>query len=324
VTTKGSEGMHATTPRTKNMVWVRGGDFLMGSDDFYPEERPTHTAAVDGFWMDQHPVTVAEFRRFVKATGHVTVAETSPEAVDFPDAAAEQLVPGSLVFTPPGHRVSLDDFRAWWSWVPGAQWRHPEGPGSTLHGRELHPVTHIAYADALAYAAWAGKELPTEPEWEFAARGGLECAVYAWGDEVTPRGRQMANTWQGDFPVHNDLLDGYERTSPVGAFPLNGYGLADMTGNVWEWTCQDYVNSHASSVRTSAHDAVAASCCGPRRVPDGRTASHTEAGVPKVVKGGSHLCAPNYCLRYRPAARQSQTVDTSTSHLGFRCITRQA
>ena len=197
--------MTTTVTRRKNMVWVPGGDFLMGSEDFYPEERPVHTAHVGGFWMDAHPVTVAEFRRFVKATGHVTVAETAPEAVDFPDATADQLVPGSLVFTPPGQRVSLDDFRAWWAWVPGAQWRHPEGPGSTLHGRELHPVTHVAYADALAYASWADKELPTEPEWEFAARGGLDGAVYAWGDDVTPRGRQMANTWQGDFPVHNDL-----------------------------------------------------------------------------------------------------------------------
>jgi formylglycine-generating enzyme len=314
-----------TTTRRKNMVWVPGGDFLMGSEDFYPEERPVHTAHVDGFWMDQHPVTVAEFRRFVKATGHVTVAETAPEAVDFPDAGADQLVPGSLVFTPPGQRVSLDDYRAWWSWLPGAQWRHPEGPGSSLHGRELHPVTHVAYADTLAYASWAGKELPTEAEWEFAARGGLEGAVYTWGDEVTPRGRQMANTWQGDFPVHNDLSDGYERTSPVGAFPPNGYGLVDMTGNVWEWTCQDYTSSHAATPSTP--EAAADGCCAPRRTSDPDAASHAGSEVGsslKVIKGGSHLCAPNYCLRYRPAARQSQTLDTSTSHLGFRCIVRAA
>jgi formylglycine-generating enzyme len=315
-----------TATQRKNMVWVPGGDFLMGSADFYPEERPVHTAHVAGFWMDTRPVTVAEFRRFVKATGHVTVAETAPEAVDFPDATADQLVPGSLVFTPPGQRVSLDDYRAWWSWVPGAQWRHPEGPASTLHGREQHPVTHVAYADALAYAAWAGKQLPTEPEWEFAARGGLEGAVYAWGDEVTPRGRQMANTWQGDFPVHNHVLDGYERTSPVGVFPPNGYGLVDMTGNVWEWTCQDYTSSHTASVGTTSTDEpAAASCCGPRRGADDHAAPDAELGAssaPKVIKGGSHLCAPNYCLRYRPAARQSQTVDTSTSHLGFRCISR--
>ena len=312
----------------KNMVWVAGGEFAMGSEDFYPEERPIHTVGVDGFWMDEHPVTVAEFRRFVKATDHVTVAEIAPDARDFPDADPEQLVPGSLVFTPPSRRVSLDDFRAWWSWTPSAQWRHPEGPDSTLHGRDLHPVTHVAYADALAYAAWAGKELPTEPEWEFAARGGLDGAVFAWGDDFAPRGRMMANTWQGDFPVQNDLLDGYERTSPVGKFPANGFGLVDMTGNVWEWTCQDFIASHAeragAAATVSSEVAPAATCCGPQREPAHQPPSSpaTDEPSPKVVKGGSHLCAPNYCLRYRPAARQRQTVDTSTSHLGFRCIVR--
>ena len=289
--------MTTTATQHKNMVWVPGGDFLMGSEDFYPEERPVHPARVDGFWMDAHPVTVAEFRRFVKATGHVTVAETAPEAADFPDAAADQLVPGSLVFTPPSHRVSLDDYRAWWSWVPGAQWRHPEGPGSTLNGRELHPVTHVAYADALAYAAWAGKELPTEAEWEFAARGGLEGAVYAWGDEVTPRGRQMANTWQGDFPVHNDVLDGYERTSPVGAFPPNGYGLVDMTGNVWEWTCQDYTSSHAAS--PAAQEAVADGCCAPRRTPEEDAA--TRVGVRGAVPEGDQGRVPPVRAQLLPA-----------------------
>jgi formylglycine-generating enzyme len=319
-----TEGRASRSP--KNMVCIPDGAFLMGSEDFYPEERPVHTARIGGFWMDQHPVTVAEFRRFVSATGYVTVAETSPNAVDFPDADPAQLVPGSLVFTPPARPVSLDDFRAWWAWVPGAQWRHPDGPGSTLHGLELHPVTHVAYMDAVAYAAWAGKELPTEPEWEFAARGGLEGATYAWGDEFAPRGRMMANTWQGNFPVHNDLLDGYDRTSPVGKFPPNGYGLVDMTGNVWEWTSQDYTSSHAGAA-TTVHDATTvgrASCCGPHREPPVAPSSQRPAGEPsvKVIKGGSHLCAPNYCLRYRPAARQSQTLDTSTSHLGFRCIVR--
>ena len=202
----------------KNMVWVPGGAFPMGSADFYPEERPVHAAEVDPLWMDQHPVTVREFRRFVRETGHVTVAETAPEATEFPDADPAQLVPGSLVFTPPSHPVRLDDYRAWWSWMPAAQWRRPQGPGSTLDGLEQHPVTHVAYADAVAYAAWAGKELPTEAEWEHAARGGLEGATYTWGDEFAPRGRMMANTWQGDFPLHNDLLDGYDRTSPVGSF----------------------------------------------------------------------------------------------------------
>jgi sulfatase modifying factor 1 len=310
--------------RHKGMAWIPGGEFAMGSQDFYPEERPVHGARVAGFWMDAHPVTVAEFRRFVKATGHITQAETAPDAADFPQADAEQLVPGSLVFTPPAAPVGLEDFRAWWSWVPGAQWRHPEGPGSTLHGRELHPVTHVAYADALAYAAWAGKQLPNEAEWEFAARGGLEGAVFAWGDEFAPRGRMMANTWQGDFPVHNELLDGYERTSPVGAFPPNGYGLVDITGNVWEWTCQDYTSSHL--VATAAADQQqSATCCGPSRDPGGVAAAAspgTTGSSPKVIKGGSHLCSPNYCLRYRPAARQPQSPDTSTSHLGFRCVSR--
>jgi formylglycine-generating enzyme required for sulfatase activity len=223
--------------------------------------------------------------------------------------------------------VHLDDFRAWWSWVPGAQWRHPRGPGSTLHGLDQHPVTHVAYPDAVAYATWAGKALPTEAEWEFAARGGLDGAIYAWGDEFAPRGRMMANTWQGEFPMHNDLLDGYERTSPVGKFPPNGYGLVDITGNVWEWTNQDYTSGHTDAAHTRAAPAAAgrAACCGPQGRPAAATATSTPPdGQPstKVIKGGSHLCAPNYCLRYRPAARQSQTIDTSTSHLGFRCIVR--
>jgi formylglycine-generating enzyme required for sulfatase activity len=298
----------------------------MGSEDFYPEERPVHDVTVGAFWMDTRPVTVAEFRRFVKATGHVTTAELPPDAEDYPDAAPEQLVPGSLVFTPPAVRVSLDDFRAWWSWVPGAQWRHPEGPGSTLHGRELHPVTQVTAQDAAAYAEWAGKQLPTEAEWERAARGGLEQATYAWGDEFAPKGRMMANTWQGDFPLHNDLLDGYERTSPVGRFPPNGYGLLDITGNVWEWTCSDFTADHslaAGAVAEVAQDAHAGrSCCGPSRPGPPDPAATPDPLRRLVIKGGSHLCAPSYCLRYRPAARQAQTVDSSTSHLGFRCIVR--
>ncbi len=297
----------------KQMAWVPGGDFLMGSEDFYPEERPVHEVRVDSFWMDEHPVTVAEFRRFVSATGHVTTAEIAPDPADFPDADPSDLVPGSLVFTPPDRPVSLDDFRAWWCWQPGADWRHPTGPGSTTNGLDRHPVTHVAYLDALAYADWAGKQLPTEAQWEFAARGGLEGAVFAWGDEFAPRGRMMANTWQGDFPVHNDLLDGYDRTSPVGKFPPNGYGLFDVTGNVWEWTSADFTANHAPGHVDGHVDArVTAPCCGPQSMSD--------QPQTKVIKGGSHLCAPNYCLRYRPAARQSQTVDTSTSHLGFRCI----
>ncbi len=205
-----------TSGDRKGMVRVAGGSFLMGSEDFYPEEQPVHRAAADGFWMDVHPVTVAEFQTFVSATGHVTTAERAPDAADYPDASPEQLVPGSLVFRQPNRPVPLHDFRAWWAWVPGAQWRHPEGPDSTTDGLELHPVTHVSHADALAYAAWAGKSLPTEVEWELAARGGLDGAVFAWGDEFAPGGQMMANTWQGDFPLHNEALDGYQRTSPVG------------------------------------------------------------------------------------------------------------
>jgi formylglycine-generating enzyme len=316
-----------TSPTTrapaKNMVWIAGGRFAMGSEEFYPEERPVHQAEVDGFWIDRHPVTVAEYRRFVKTTGYITLAERPPNPDDYPGAAPSLLVPGSAVFTPPAAPVSLDDNRAWWAWTPGAQWRHPEGPSSTLHGRDLHPVTHVAYEDALAYAMWAGKALPTETEWEFAARGGLDGAPYAWGDEPTPRGRQMANTWQGDFPIHNLLLDGFARTSPVGRFPPNGYDLVDMIGNVWEWTDSAYTNNHEVAAGTPGTHA----CCGPSRPEVQGTEADTATRKPipaKVIKGGSHLCAPNYCLRYRPAARQPEPVDTSTSHLGFRCIIRPA
>ena len=257
--------------------------------------------------MDEHPVTVAEFRRFVKATGHVTWAEIAPEAADYPDADPELLVPGSLVFQPTQGPVDLRDYTNWWTWMPGAQWRHPEGPGSTVHGRELHPVTHVAHRDAVAYAQWAGKRLPTEAQWERAGRGGLEGKIFCWGDEFSPRGRMMANTWQGEFPWDNRLLDGYERTSPVKKFAPNGYGLYDMAGNVWEWTADPFTADHSELPRP---------CCAPE---NGR---HTP-GDPyprRVTKGGSHLCAPNYCLRYRPAARQGETVDTTTGHIGFRCI----
>ena len=302
----------------KDMVWIPGGRFLMGSADFYPEEGPVHPETVGGFWMDEHPVTVAEFRRFVKATGHVTWAELAPDPKNYPDVDPELMVPGSLVFEPTPGPVDLTDYRNWWVWTPGAQWRHPEGPDSTLHGRELHPVTHVGFEDAAAYAAWAGKQLPTEVQWERAARGGLEGKVFCWGDEFAPRGRMMANTWQGEFPWENLLLDRYERTSPVKTFPPNGYGLYDMAGNVWEWTADFFAPRHP--------DEPSNPCCSPQNP---RTSSADDSYDPdapgaeiplRVTKGGSHLCAPNYCLRYRPAARQAEAVDTTTSHIGFRCV----
>jgi formylglycine-generating enzyme required for sulfatase activity len=295
----------------RDMVEVPTGTFRMGSEDFYPEERPVREVSIDGFWIDQHPVTVAEFRRFVNATEYVTWAERVPVAEDYPDADPELLVPGSLVFRRTAGPVDLRDYRNWWLWTPGADWRHPEGPTSNVGGRERHPVTHVAHADAVAYAEWAGKELATEAEWEYAARGGLDGAVFTWGDEFAPKGRMMANTWQGEFPWQNFALDRYEGTSPVKTYPPNGYGLYDMAGNVWEWTADWF---------TPSAEGATGACCSP---VDARVAP--ENRFPRrVVKGGSHLCAPNYCLRYRPAARQGEAVDSSTSHIGFRCVVRKA
>jgi sulfatase modifying factor 1 len=305
------------------MAWVPGGLFAMGSDAFYAEEAPVRRVAVDGFWMDESPVTIAEFRRFVRATGYVTVAERPLDPDQYPDVDPALLVPGSLVFRKASGPVSLRDYRNWWEYVPGACWHQPEGRGSDTYTRGRHPVVHVAYEDAQAYADWAGKGLPSEAEWEFAARGGLEGATYAWGDEFTPDGRIMANTWQGEFPWQNLATDGYEGTSPVASFPPNGYGLYDVTGNVWEWTSDFYRSRHADSAQKS--------CCTPRnpRVTswelDPSDEARPDAHIPRrVTKGGSHLCAPNYCLRYRPAARQGQAVETSSSHIGFRCIARVA
>lgn len=301
------------------MAWIPGGAFQMGSDDFYPEERPVRRVAVDGFWMDVRPVTVAEFRRFVAATGYVTVAERPLRADDYPEVDPGRLVPGSLVFRSTSGPVDTRDIRQWWAYVPGACWRRPEGPGSNVRRRDRHPVTHVTYEDAEAYAAWAGKVLPTEAEWEFAARGGLDGAVYVWGDEFAPGGRQLANTWQGQFPWQNLLLDGYEGTSPTGAFLANGYGLYDMAGNVWEWTSDYFRFRHPGVVA-----AESAPCCGPRNPRVAEPGQDPTSLIPrKVVKGGSHLCAPNYCLRYRPAARQGEAIDTSTGHIGFRCAVRE-
>ena len=287
----------------------------MGSEQFYPEERPVHRVAVDGFWMDEAPVTAAQFRRFVRETNYVTLAERPLDAALFPGADPQLLVPGSLVFLMSAGPVALDDYRNWWRYLPGANWKRPGGKGTTINGQDRHPVVHIAYADAEAYAAWAGKELPTEAEWEFAARGGLEGATFAWGDEYAPDGRLMANTWQGEFPWQNTKLDGYGGTSPVRSFPPNGYGLYDVCGNVWEWTADLFTRHHPEEVEHS--------CCVPRnpRV-SAQNAEDGETVPRRVIKGGSHLCAPNYCLRYRPAARQGQAVDSSTTHIGFRCVRR--
>jgi formylglycine-generating enzyme required for sulfatase activity len=303
-----------------DMVWVPGGTFRMGSDKHYPEERPSHTVIVDGFWIDRYPVTNDRFAHFVEATGHVTFAEIPPNPADYPGALPDMLYAGSLVFVRPSGPVDRRDFRNWWSFVKGADWRHPYGSDSTNQELGAHPVVHVAYTDAEAFTRWAGKTLPTEAEWEFAARGGIDGAAYAWGAEFRPADRHMANTWQGEFPWQNLASDGFERTSPVGTFPPNGYGLYDMIGNVWEWTTDWYVPKHPAEVIKA--------CCVPRN-PRGPKAEESydpcqaDIKIPrKVIKGGSHLCAPNYCRRYRPAARFPEPVDTSTCHVGFRCIVR--
>jgi formylglycine-generating enzyme required for sulfatase activity len=293
------------------MVEIPGGRFAMGSERFYPEEAPVHDAQVERFWLDTHPVTNAHFEAFVAATRYVTRAERPLDPADYPGADPALLRPGGLVFTPTPGPVPLHDVSQWWAYVPGASWRQPLGPGSDLAGLANHPVTQIAYDDAEAYARWRGARLPTEAEWEWAARGDRDRAAFCWGDEPYPGGAQLANTWQGEFPWQNLALDGYERTSPVGAFPPNDRGLVDMAGNVWEWT-SDWWAPHT--------DGDAPACCTPA-VDRGEAASRApgERFGRKVIKGGSHLCAPNYCLRFRPAARQPEAVDTSTCHLGLRC-----
>jgi formylglycine-generating enzyme len=308
----------SASPPDEHMVWLPGGTFLMGSDKHYPEEAPVHPVTVSGFWLDQYAVTNAQFQRFVEATGYITVAERPLNPQDYPDALPEMLVPGSLVFQKPPYQVDISDYGNWWAYTPGANWRHPEGPDSSLSGREDHPVVHVAFDDAEAYATWAGKLLPTEAQWEYAARGGIEGATYTWGDEFAPDGHMMANTWQGEFPWQNLLIDGYERTAPVGSFPPNGYHLYDMAGNVWEWTTDWYQDKHP--------DRATKPCCIPIN-PRGTAQEQSydpdqpQITIPrKVLKGGSFLCAPNYCLRYRPAARIPEMVDTATCHIGFRCI----
>jgi sulfatase modifying factor 1 len=318
----------AGVPTRPDTAWIPGGNCRIGSDDFYPEERPVHDVHVDGFWIDIHTVTNEQYAGFVEATGYVTVAERALDPAAFPGAPPENLVPGSMVFQKASGPVDLADNSNWWAWVPGASWRRPLGPHSSIDDLGAHPVVHVAYEDAEAYAAWVGKTLPTEAEWECAARGGLDGAVFTWGDEHVPGGVPMANSWQGEFPWENLLDDGFEGTSPVGSFPPNGYGLYDMAGNVWEWTSDWFADRHVGDHQA---DVVTASCCAPTQA---RTEPSAESSVDprqpqfriprRVVKGGSHLCAPNYCFRYRPAARQPQMVDTGMNHLGFRCVERPA
>jgi formylglycine-generating enzyme required for sulfatase activity len=309
----------STQERLKGMRRIDGGAFVMGSERFYPEERPRRKVIVDTFWIDATPVTNRDFARFVAETGYVTTAETGPDPAQYPGLLPDMARPGSLVFTPTAGPVHLDDAAQWWRYCFGADWRRPLGPDAPAC-LEDHPVVHVTYADAEAYAAWAGKTLATEAEWEFAARGGLKSAEFAWGDELAPEGRMLANYWQGEFPWRNTLADGYERTSPVGAFAANGYGLHDMIGNVWEWTADWYAEAKAP----------ASSCCAPRNPRGGAEEDSFDPSLAdlrigrKVLKGGSHLCAANYCARYRPAARIGHPTDTSTSHIGFRCVIRGA
>ncbi len=302
-----------------DMIAIPGGVFAMGSERFYPEEAPVREVRVDPFWIDAAPVTNAQFAEFVAATGHVTYAETAPDPGDYPGMLPELAQPGSAVFEMGKGPVELTQ-ASWWHFRVGASWRQPLGPGSSLGGIEDHPVVHVAHADAEAYARWADKALPTEAEWEFAARGGLKGADYAWGDELAPGGAMLANYWQGLFPFANQLADGWLRTSPVRTYPPNGYGLYDMIGNVWEWTADWFA---APKIERKARG----SCCVPANPRGGTRGGSIDRADParvprKVMKGGSHLCAPNYCRRYRPAARYAQPVDTTTSHVGFRCIRR--
>jgi len=310
------------TDPTTGMIEIPGGTFMMGSDAFYPEEQPRRRVKVDRFWIDPTPVTNRQFSDFVAATGHVTFAGIAPEMADYPGMDPALAQPGSLVFRKTDRPVPLHDFSQWWEFSLGADWRHPCGPDSSLEGLEDHPVVHVAYADALAYARWAGKSLPTEAEFEFTARGRHDGREYAWGTELMPDGRLLANFWQGRFPHENTLADGWERTSPVQYYPPNDYGVYDMIGNVWEWTCDWYAMPQPiAKKRPSA-------CCTIPNPRGGRKAESFDANTPqvkigrRVIKGGSHLCAESYCQRYRPAARHPESVDTSTSHIGFRCVVR--
>jgi sulfatase modifying factor 1 len=317
-----SVGPPALPDRFAGMICLDGGHFRMGSDRFYPEEAPVREVRVDGFWIDALPVTNRSFAAFVAATGYRTTAEMAPAPCDYPGMDMALAVPGSLVFEPPRRLVSLDDVSAWWQFRAGANWRHPTGPDSRIEGIEDHPVVHVSYADAAAYAEWAGKALPTEAEWEYAARGGHDGRDFAWGDELAPGGAMLANYWQGLFPVSNLMIDGWERTSPAGSYMPNDFGLYDMIGNVWEWTADWYA---APGRRTKRTPGACCTIANPRGGALRESFDPTTPGLRlgrKVLKGGSHLCAENYCQRYRPAARHPQTIDTSSGHIGFRCVIR--
>lgn len=308
--------MSAQKDSRNGMRHVAGGVFTMGSDRFYAEERPARRVKVDPFWIDETPVTNTQFAAFVEASGYVTVAERPLDPALYPGLDPADARPGSLVFAPTAQPVPLNDFSAWWQFIAGADWRHPAGPDGDIVGLGDHPVTHIAFEDAKAYSRWAGKALPTEAQWECAARGGLEDADYAWGNELAPDGQILANYWQGTFPHASTKADGSFRTSPVGSYPPNGFGLCDMIGNVWEWT-RDWYTSPGQGQRRS--------CCVPENPRGGTIGDSFDPTASarigrKVLKGGSHLCAPNYCRRYRPAARHAQMIDSATSHIGFRCI----
>ena len=309
------------------MKWIPPGEFAMGTDDprSMANERPAHRVRVDGFWMDEHDVTNAEFRRFVEATSYVATAEKAPDWEEMkkqfplgtPRPADLKTAPGSLVFTPTPHAVPLDDLSQWWRWVAGADWRHPDGPDGSIAGKDDYPVVQVSWDDAAAYAKWAGKRLPTEAEWERAARGGLDGKRFAWGDEFRPGGKYMANAYQGEFPVKDAGEDGFVGPSPVGSFPPNGYGLYDMAGNVWQW-CADLYRADAPE------QCAAKGCCenppGPRDCWDPTDPSGYAAATRRVIKGGSFLCNPDYCESYRPSARRGTPPDTGTSHIGFRCV----
>jgi formylglycine-generating enzyme required for sulfatase activity len=302
---------------TEETAWIPPATFAMGSNAHYPEEAPVRRVAVDGFWMDRFQVTNRQFATFVEATGYVTVAERPLDPNDFLGAPPENLVPGSLVFSMTPGPVDLRHLNQWWTWTPGACWKHPDGPRSSVAGREDDPVVHVAYEDAEAYAAWAGKSLPTEAEWERAARGGVDGATYIWGDEPEGTDERFANYWHGDFPWRHD--DGYGARTPVGSFPPNGFGLHDMAGNVWEWTTDWYAERAPDN---------GPPCCVPANPKGGRREDSYDPAQPqfpiprRVIKGGSYLCADTYCLRYRPAARRPQMIDTGMSHIGFRCVIR--